>query len=301
VFHLQKKSNVASEIEGKVIKVLFESGSVVQKGDILLKIDSTSLDLQIKSANSNLNIAQINFENAKKDYERNKDLIKQNTISQKIYDDSFFNYSKTKQAVNVANASLEDLKVKKEKKSVKAPFSGVITQKNIEVGEWVNGGKTIATLVDTSKIEILFNLPTSYIYKLDKNQDYKVMIKETTLNTKLFAFIPTGDKRTRTFPVKFKADVNIFVYDGMEAKIELPRAKKQEALMVSRDAVIKRFGQNVVFINNDGKAMMIPVQVVGYDGDKTAIRAKGLQAGAHVVVKGNERIFPNQPIKPLNK
>jgi multidrug efflux pump subunit AcrA (membrane-fusion protein) len=71
--------------------------------------------------------------------------------------------------------------------------------------------------------------------------------------------------------------------------------------MVSRDAVIKRFGQNVVFINNDGKAMMIPVQVVGYDGDKTAIRAKGLQAGAHVVVKGNERIFPNQPIKPLNK
>jgi RND family efflux transporter MFP subunit len=296
-----KKSKVASEIDGKVTEVFFESGSKVKKGDVLLKLDSKSLDIQIKSAKSNLNIAQINFENAKKDYDRNKDLIKQNTISQKIYDDSFFNYSKTKQAINVAKSALEDLNVQKNKKTIKSPFDGIITEKNIEVGEWAKAGTVVANLVNTQELELVFNLPSSYIYKLSKDETYKIAIKNQTINSKLFAMIPNGDKRTRTFPVKFKANVDIFVYDGMEVKIELPRAKKQEALMVSRDTVIKRFGQNVVFINNDGKAMMMPVQIIGYDGDKVAIRAKGLQAGAQVVVKGNERIFPNQPIKPLNK
>ena len=300
--NFSKTSKVASSTSGLVVKVNFEAGDSVNKGDILVEIDSDILDAQIKSATANLEVSKLNLENTTKDYNRYKELITQNSISQKVYDDSYFKYHSSKQNLNISESKLHELQINKNKKSIKAPFNAVVVEKNIEIGQWANTGGVIATLVDTSKVDLMFNLPTSYIYKLDKDDTYTIKIKGKQIKSKLYASIAKGDRRTRTFQVKFKADVNNdFLYEGMEIKIDLPRGKKQEALMVPRDAVIKRFGQNVIFTNLDGTANMIPVQIVGYTKSNVAVNAQGLVEGADVVVKGNERIFPKQAIKSLNK
>ena len=297
-----KTSALASQTNGSVVKVNFEAGDKLRKGDILLEVDSKVLDAQIESLKANVKISKINLENATKDYNRYKELIQKRSISQKVYDDSFFKYSSAEQNFFIAEAKLKEQLINKEKKSIKAPYDSVVVEKNIEVSEWANAGKTIATIVSTNEVDLMFNLPTSYIYKLDKNDSYDINLKDQKIRSKLYASIAKGDKRTRTFPVKFKAKVNNdFLYEGMEVKINLPRSKKQDALMVPRDAVIKRFGQNVIFLNIDGIATMLPVQILGYTKDNVAVLSKGLKEGASVVVKGNERIFPKQPIKSLNK
>lgn len=300
--NFSKTSQLASSTNGLVTKVNFEAGKSVKKGEILLEVESDILDAQINSAIASVELAKINLENATKDYNRYKELIEQKSISQKIYDDSFFKYSSSKQNLNIAQAKLKELQINKSKKSIKAPFDGVIVSKNIEVSEWASAGKVVATIIDTKQIDMIFNLPTSYSYKLDKDDTYTITIKGKKIVSKLYASIAKGDRRTRTFPVKFKALVNNeFLYDGMEVKIRLPRDKKQDSLMVPRDAVIKRFGQNVIFLDVDGIASMMPVQIVGYTKESVAVKAQGLKEGAKVVVKGNERIFPKQPIKSLNK
>ena len=300
--NFSKTSAIASQTNGVVVSVNFEAGDNLRKGDLLLEVDSEVLDAQIESLKASVNISKINLENATRDYNRYKELIEKKSISQKVYDDSFFKYSTSKQDLNMAQAKLNEQLINKEKKSIKAPYDAVVVEKNIEVSEWASAGKTIATIVATNEVDLMFNLPTSYIYKLDKNDTYKIDLKGQIIQSKLYASIAKGDKRTRTFPVKFKAKVNNdFLYDGMEVKINLPRSKKQEALMVPRDAVIKRFGQNVIFLNVDGIANMIPVKILGYTKENVAVQAKGLTEGASVVVKGNERIFPKQPIKSLNK
>jgi len=300
--NFSKTSALASQTNGAVVSVNFETGDKLRKGDVLLEVDSKVLDAQISSLKASLNISKINLENATRDYNRYKELIEQKSISQKVYDDSFFKYSSAKQDLNMAQAKLNEQLINKEKKSIKAPYDAVVVDKNIEVSEWASAGKTVATIVSTNEVDMMFNLPTSYIFKLDKNDSYDIQLKGQKIKSKLYASIAKGDKRTRTFPVKFKAKVNSeFLYDGMEVKINLPRSKKQNALMVPRDAVIKRFGQNVIFLNVDGIATMLPVQILGYTKDNVAVSAQGLTEGASVVVKGNERIFPKQPIKSLNK
>lgn len=298
-----KTSNVASQTKGAVERVNFQKGQVVNQGDILVKMDTALIDAQIRSAEANLEASKINLENAKKDHQRYSQLIKQKAIPQKLYDDSFFKYSSAKANYNAAAAKLEELEVMRSKKLIKAPFDGIIVEKNIEKGEWAGEGKVAATLTDTNEVEVIFNLPASYVYKLNKDETYTINIKGKEIRSKLYAAIPKGDRRTRTFPVKFKAHINdgTFLFDGIEARVSLPRDKKQDALTVPRDAVIKRFGQNVIFIDVDGIATMIPVKIIGYTKDKTAVSAQGLKEGADVVVKGNERIFPKQPIKSLNK
>ncbi|MEA3353329.1 MAG: efflux RND transporter periplasmic adaptor subunit [Campylobacterota bacterium] len=299
--NFSKTSQMASSTNGVVQKVNFEAGDSLKKGELMVQIDSDILDAQINSAKAFLETAKLNMENVQKDHNRYSELIKTKAISQKTYDDSFFKYSSAKQNLNSAVAKLDELLINKEKKSIKAPYDCVVVEKNIEVSEWASAGKSIATVVDTSKIDIIFNLPSSYIFKLDMEQNYTVDIKGKLISSKLYASIAKGDRRTRTFPVKFKASVNnSFLYDGMEAKISLPRDKKLNSLTVPRDAVIKRFGQDVIFIDTDGIATMIPVMIVGYTKENAAISAAGLKEGASVVVKGNERIFPNQAIKDLN-
>ena len=298
-----KNSKVASQSSGGVIKINFEAGDSVKEGDILVEIDSEILDSKIVSAAALFEISKINLENATKDFTRYQELVYKKSISQKTFDDSFFKVNSMKQSLNSAKASLNELVIQKKKKVILAPFNGVIIEKNTEVSQWLNMGNVVATLVDTSNIDLIFNLPTSYIYKLDKTKEYEIDLGTQKLKSKMYAAIVKGDKLTRTYPVKFKSKViNKFLYDGMEAKIKLPRNKKVESLIVPRDAVIKRFGQNVVFVVNEkSTAIMIPVKIVGYERKSVAVLGQGLANGMKVVVKGNERIFPNSPVTVLNK
>lgn len=284
-----RNSLLAAQNSGVVQKINFEVGDSVKVGQTLVQIDADILNAQVQSA-------EANFLNAKRDYERYSKLLETKSISQKQYDDAKLNFI-------TAKSTLNELETQKEKKSIKAPYSGIMVEKPINLGEWVNAGTALATIVDTTKVEITFNVPLNIYNGLKKGDMYDIRVGEHLLKGKMSGAIPNGDKLTRTFPVKFKANSkDIFVFDGEEANVNLSKNAKQEALIVPRDAVIKRFGQNVVFIIDDKMiAHMIPVQVVAYLESQVAINGQGLAVGQDIVSKGNERVFPNSPVKIINK
>ena len=107
-----------------------------------------------------------------------------------------------------------------------------------------------------------------------------------------------GDAKTRTLPLKIKLNtVDKSLFGGLDAEIKLPRNKYSNGLLVPRDAVIKRFGQDVVFTIIDDKVKMIPVEVQLYDGSQVAVKADELNSRMRVIIKGNERIFPDQAVR----
>lgn len=300
--NFDKKSKIASQSSGVAKIINFEVGQRVKKGDILVQIDSDVLDSQIKAATSSVNTYDVQLENAKKNYERYKALLEKKSIAQKIFDDSKLEYDVAVENLNSAKAKLNELNIQKSKKIISAAFDGVIVEKNINLGEWLNQGTQIATLVNTNEIEILFNLPISFISGLQIGENYKVEISDKFIDAKLFAAIPSGDKLTRTFPVRFKANINdMFIFDGASAKVNFAKESKSNALVINRDAVIKRFNMDVIFAVVDDKAKMIPVKPIAYFGTSAAISAQGLVEGMQIVTKGNERIFPDMPVKIINK
>jgi RND family efflux transporter MFP subunit len=299
---LSKQGAISSQSSGKVEFVSFTNAQKVKKGDLLVKVDSKLLDLQIKSAKDNLKLKQITLDNAKKELNRYTELKNSNSVSQQVYDNALLKYDSAKQNLLIAQNSLSELEIQKSYKTIIAPYDGIISSKNIEVGEWINMGGSVATLVNTQVVDLVFNLPSTYTYKLENEKSFEANIQGQKVTAKLKGLIPQGDKKTRTFQALFSIDNNTMnLFDGMEVKIKLPRNKKVEALVVPRDAVITKFGQQVVFANNDGKALMLPIQIINYLGEEVAIGAQGLMPGMDIVSKGNERIFPNSPIKPINK
>lgn len=300
--NFDKKSKIASESSGLIKNINFEVGQKVKKDEVLVNIDSDILDAQIKALQAEVNMYEVQLKNAKKNYERYMALVEKKSIAQKVFDDSKTDFDVANQNFISAKAKLNELNIQKSKKTIKAPFSGVIVEKNINLNEWLNQGTQVATIVNTQELEIVFNLPISFINGLKSGDIYDVEVANKTLKATLFAAIPSGDKLTRTFPVRFKAEsFDGFVFDGASAKIKFAKDSKSEALVINRDAVIKRFDMDVVFAVVENKAMMIPVKIITYSGTNVAIEANGLVDGMQLVTKGNERIFPDMPVQILNK
>ena len=191
---------------------------------------------------------------------------------------------------------MERLEIELRKKVIRAPFSGVVLQRHADRGEWLSSGASVAVLAKDDRVDIVAEVPQRLIRFIQTGMAVQIKANDRAMKGTVFALIPKGDVATRTFPVKIRTANKLALFEGMEAQVILPAGKKVTTLLVHRDAVIRVFGRQVVYTIKEGKAVMIPVRVTGYDGMQAGVAGEGLAAGDPVVIKGNERIRNGQPL-----
>lgn len=306
--HFSQSSLLASKTEGMVLKVNFDTTSHIKKGDILVELDHEILDSRIKSIQASLKELTLLEEKSSKDLQRYKKLVQQKNVSQQKYDEIYYEKSSLDQKLISSQAELEALLIERKQSIITAPFDGVITQRYVELGEWVDTGGKIATLVNPRKIIALFDIPASYAVKVKPGGEISVTIAAQAYTGIIEGVIIKGDNKSRTFPLKITLPYkDVTFFEAMEAQINLQKNNSKDSLLVPRDAVIKRFGNDVIFVVENNTAKMYPVKVHIYDGTMAAVSyeqkdteasvQRKLQAGMQVITKGNERIFPEQAIK----
>ena len=297
--YYDRKSSLALEEEGLIIKRLSDDGQYVKKGETIFVLDSRILKSNIAAQEASLKALDADFKRDTLDLERSKTLYQRKSISKKSYENSLYGIENLKARINVLEENINTLKIRLKKRTLKAPFDAIVLKRHKEVGEWLGKGETLVELADTSSIEVRVNVQSRLMTNLNVGQKIITKISNKEVNAKIKSIIPVAQKSTRTFPVKLSIEGNNAFIEGMRADIKFPAITEENALLVPRDAVIKRFGQEVIFLENDGIAMMLPVKVIGFSGSMSAVQAQGLKSGAKVITKGNERIFPNMPIKVI--
>ena len=295
--YYDRKSALASESAGRVERVLVREGTAVKEGTSLLKLDSAILQASLAAKSAAIKAQEAELEKQLKDLERSQALLERKSISQSGFDTIFYQVETTRARIEAAKSERLAMEIELEKSDIKAPFDGIITARNTEVGEWVNRGATVAEIADPKSIEARINLPASLIETIKAGMKFDATVSNTPLSLSVKSIIPVADQTTRTFLVELSVPSDLALIEGMRIDVQVPTLKKTTALLIPRDGVIRRFGQMVVFTVADGKAVMMPVSIVGYDGDRAAIAAAGLHPGMPVVTKGNERIFPNMPVR----
>lgn len=295
--YYNETSVVASQVAGLALKVNFDSTDAVKKGQILVELDHEILDSRINAVRASIKEIRLQLEKVNKDLRRYTKLVRQKNVSQQQYDEVYYNKTTLEQKQIALQADLDVLKIERKQSLIRAPYSGFITLKSVNRGEWVEKGGAIATLVNPEKIYILFDIPVHFAAHLNTHQTVEVTVNGTRYQGQIEGLIVQGDAKTRTVPLKMTLDIqDNSIFAGAEAQIRLPRNQQSESILVPRDAVIKRFGQDVVFTIQEGKAQMIPVKVQLYDGSKVSVLAEGLSEQVRVIIKGNERIFPGQAV-----
>lgn len=266
--YYQEVSDIASEVDGKVEEVTFEEGQRVATGAELVRI--------------NYDLLLTDLEKARLEFKRAEGLFKEDLIPEETYDARRF--------------EKERLEIVLFQKTIRAPFGGVIVKRHVDRGEWLNRGSIIATIAKDDMVDIIVNTPESVIRHLRTGMEVRVTVGSSSFTGHIIALIPRGDVSTRTFPVKIRSRNTSSLLEGMEARVSLPIEAKKKVFVVPRDAVMTVFGTTVIYTVNDSKASMMPVMIVGYDGINVGIQGQGLAEGMTVIIKGNERLSPDQPV-----
>jgi RND family efflux transporter MFP subunit len=292
----QEISETASEISGLVEAVRFEEGQRVKKGQILVILGSEILRKRLKAIRSTYEQVLSELEIATIDLKRREKLFQKKSISEQSYDENRYRVIGTEKRAASLSAQVEQLTIELKKKKIRAPFDGVVIKRRVDRGEWISEGETVAVIGKDDIIDIVAELPEQFIQYIKIGMQVSASANGNNFSGTVIAIVPKGDVATRTFPVKIRTPNHYSLIEGMSAKVTLPKGERNEALLVPRDAIISKFGQTVVFAVKDSEAVMVPVQIIGFDGLEAGIASAGLKEEMLVVVEGNERLQDGQAV-----
>jgi len=210
-----------------------------------------------------------------------------------------------------AQQEVRRLEDQKAKHTIRARFQGFVVAKHTEIGSWISGGDPVAEIVQLDPIEIRVSVPENYIAHVKIGATVRVRLEarsETIIVSQVSRIVPKADSRSRTFPVVVrlpnpKIDGSHLFKAGMLAHVTLGVGREEAAILVPKDALVLDRGNTTIFVvdekTSEPTATEVSVQL-GVASDsliQVFDRAKTLRAGMLVVVRGNERLRPNQKIE----
>ena len=311
----RQSGEVAARINGPVGVLNVDVGDRVKKGDVLAEIiDSellTSRDLaeaEVAEGVAKEKTAQAKVALAKQGFRRLEKLKTSAAFSQARHDDKRQDVirleseqAESKASLDRAQANLKLAEINLYNALIRAPYDGVISQRQTMTGAYLSVGDSVVTMINDGLWEIEADVPADHIAGLSPGKEITFDLgSRKTYTAQVRAVVPDENPRTRTRAVRFTPDPRMTVR-GLAANetvvLHLPKGESREAATVSKDAVIIRQGQNLVYLVTADRIVQIsPVKLGLAVGDRFEV-INGLAAGDLVVVRGNERLQPGQKVK----
>jgi len=270
---------LGSEIPGRIEHLHCDVGDTVQAGFLIAEMGSEIL-IQVRA----------NFDATEKDWNRIKSLREAGTVSQQTYD-------RTQAAFDAAKATYEKTLASTQ---LRAPFSGVITQKYLEEGEvftlfpGATGSPAIVRLMFLDTVKVVISVPEIEYAEISKEQEALLVLDaypDMEFVGEVSLIAPTLDTRSRTADVEVKfSNQDGRIRPGMFGEIKLSLTPRK-LLLVNREALIKQEGTGINFVYrvNGNTAIRQDIVVGGKYGERVHLR-DGLQAGDSVITTGKMKV-----------
>ena len=299
-----RRSIVAGELAALVEKFPVEEGMAVTRGQVLAQLRTDSLTIQLNAAEAVHREAETRYQQAQKDLEHIKTLFAKQLVTQKEYDDAVTQEAALAQRLAVLESQLLQVRDQLQKSRVVAPFDGWVTKEFTEVGQWVQAGGPIVELVDLSRVQVEVPLPERYVGEIKVGASVMATfdgLRGFKAKGRIFSVVAQADRNSRTFPIKVElSNADLMIKSGLVSRVILQVGAPYEALVVPKDALVLRGSAKFVFVMNDATVAQIPVVVVNHLDNDVEITGQ-LEPGMIVVVEGNERLFPGQPVRVLEE
>lgn len=231
------------EISGRVIGIYFEEGSKVKAGQLLVKMDDSELEAQLKKV-------KVQEKLAKNEEERQKQLLDIDAVSQEEYDIAL-------NEVNVLAAEVDLLEAQIRKTSIYAPFTGMIGLRNVSKGGYVTPANTIASLLQIDPIKLEFSVPEVYSSEIKEGSTVNFAVSgiDRTFSAKVYAVDSRIDVNTRTVKARAKsANPENILSPGAFARVEIVLKTYENALLVPSEVILTELEGQKIFVAKNGKA-----------------------------------------------
>jgi membrane fusion protein (multidrug efflux system) len=278
---------VKSEISGKITDIYFKEGSVVQKGQILLKLNDDDLQAQMKKLKIELKLLDVQES-------RQKQLLSASAISKEEYD-------MTKTNLDLLKANMDILQIELDKTKIASPTNGIIGLKYVSPGSFINSSTNIATIQNVNPLKLEFSIPEKYnaLIKAGSKILFTTAGSSQQWNATVYAKEPKIDATTRSTKVRATfSNKGSLVMPGSFADVRVPLGEKTRGIMIPTIAFIPDIQGAKVFLCKGGKAVSASV-TAGIRTDKEIQIVDGIQPGDTVITSGILLLKPDAPVSVI--
>lgn len=294
-----EKSGLSSEISGLIVSQDMKEGRVVKKGTVLLRLSSDFIRKDIEIIQQQIRQAEIKIGNARKNLKRLEDLYRQKVTSEKDYDDLSDGLKELVVQKRTLVRTLEKKELELEKAVIRAPFDALILEKYKTEGEWATPDTPVCLLGSIEDTTVKAAISENLLRFIRPGQKISLIISalDRPFTADLTAIVPVADPRSKTFQIKIAIPYFNDIIQNMSAAVNVPASLPLKLKMIKRDALVRFQGKDFVYTVKDGTAKILPVEIVAVEGEYVGVDAPYITAGMPVVIDGNERLRPDQPVK----
>lgn len=315
-----RRAALASQEGGLVVAIDVVEGQWVEAGRVLARLDDRlrALDVDrraagLRSAEATVAERRAQVEKAQRDLRRLQEVQRRDGASQNEVDDAATRVQEEEARLATAQSDAESARVEHETArkrlsdmTIRAPFAGSIIGKSVEVGEWVDEGDSVVEVIAIDAVDAFLDVPERFTGAL-LSPDARVVLKIPAIGREIEATVSSvmaaGDRLARTFPVRVRIENGAgdagggLLRPGMSVVGLVPTGEPIDALTVHKDSIMRNDAGAYVYFDAGGAAAVAPVEPQYAFGERMVVRSPVLKSEMRVITRGNERVFPGQPLQ----
>jgi RND family efflux transporter MFP subunit len=309
----RQQGPVAARVEGLVDRVAVEVGDRVEAGEPLAWLDAEPLTFERDLAEAEYSAmlaeqatAQAELELLQGERARLAQLEGSAAFPRAQLFDKENEIEVARSRIVVATARIRQHRAKLQRSArdledavIRAPFAGVVSRRHVSAGAYIEVGDPVVELIDDHQLEIEAEVPSARVAGLTPGTTISVLLDDGSAHdATVRAVVPEENPLTRTRAVRLTphfGDTAKPLAIAQSVTLELPIGEPRRVLTVNKDGVIQQPDGAVVYLVEDAAAELRPVQLGEAVGARFEVLG-GLEPGDLVVVRGNERLRPGQPI-----
>ena len=284
-----RKGVVAARVSGAVISIDVTIGQHVKRGQVLARQDTQAAEARLAFETAELKLAEQElkrFESLRSN--------KSAAFARSRYDTAVHRLARARANVRLVRLTIEGA-------AVTAPYDGVVVRKATELGAYLKDGAAVVELVNDTDVEIEADVPADRLSGLgrgrivayglgDEGVAYKARVRavlpmqNALTHTQAVRFVPHGETPSARFSINQAVTVHV------------PLGATRTVVSVHKDAIVNRGKARLVYLIERGRAVPRPIRLGAAIGSRFVVRG-GLAPGDVVVVRGNERLRPGQPVR----
>lgn len=278
------QSTLSAQTSGTVLRLPFDVDDSVEAGELIVKLEDSEQQARLNQAQGNLQVAQADYRDARQQFERIEEVHERGYVSQQEFDQAQNRLAAAQARLDRARAEVEEARKQIDYTRVVAPYSGILTDRHVEVGESVNPGQALLSGVSLEELRVVVDLPQKYVESVRAGRSIQVTIDDgRVLRTAEMTFYPYADERTHTFRLRLALDEpEASLYPGMLVKVEAPVAERQ-ALWIPAGSLIRRSELCAVYVVDQQDSPRLRQIRVGVSRDGQIEVLAGLDEGEQVV------------------
>ena len=306
----RRQARLSSRATGLIMEMRVDAGSFVKKGDVLTTLDQRLAEITLEGVEVQIGRARVELEEAQRKVKEVVALVTTGGISRS--EDEML-----KAAAKVRDAELKQLLVRKDEQveliarhQLIAPFTGVVSRKLAEEGEWVPTGTPVVELVDTEKPHFDLQVPQELLASVSRAEKVIVRLDAhpgSVLEARIDVMVPVKDTVSRTFLARLELDdPNQLATPGMSGTAGISfRANDEKTVQIPRDAVVRYPDGSIKVwvVSRSGESDLVRSREIKTGGSLGALTevVEGLEGGEEVVLKGNEGLREEQVVRPIEE